>query len=228
MPDYRSDAGLLEHLRIQKENVNQFKSEVGADGDDINEITNDYSNMAAMMDFAPLADEYKTNTYGIKRVLIRGNIGEPIGTLMTAPIFSPPAPLVSAIEKRSRDRDARFKRSKTINEAALLGMDLVDTPNNIAPGTVKPTFEAHPAQMNYESALVIANRGESNMWKALGQKSNATKFTELTSGTGKSGNVTIEPTTPGQPERILVMIQLYKNNELYGQPSDPKYVTFNP
>ncbi|CAN5301665.1 hypothetical protein BH10ACI1_BH10ACI1_20300 [soil metagenome] len=228
MPDYSIDAGLLEHLQKQRQSIEQYKVEADADGADITELGNDVGNMEAIMDFCPLADEYKATAFGIKKKLIRGNIGDSVGVMMTAPTFAPPAPLVAGIEKRSRERDGRFKRSKTMTEAALLALDLVDTPANVIPGTIKPTFDAHPAQMGYESALVIANRGESDMWKALGQKANAAKWFTLTSGTGKSGNVTIEPTTEGQPERILVMIQLYKNNEPYGQPSDPQYVTFNP
>lgn len=228
MPDYSTDAGLLEHLQKQKQSIGQYRAEAGADDDDIRELNNDEGNMEAIMEFCPLADEFKSTAFGIKRVLIRGNIGDSVGTMMTAPTFTPPAELVAGIEKRSRKRDGLWKRSKTMTEAAMIALDLVDTPDNIAPGTIKATFEAHPAQMGLEAALVISNRGKSDMWKALGQKSDATKFSEMTSGTGKSGNVTLQPTTPGQPERILMMIQLYKNNEPYGQPSDPKYVTFNP
>ena len=77
-------------------------------------------------------------------------------------------------------------------------------------------------------AIVVSNRADSTMWKVLGKREDSQKWETLASGTGKAGNVGIEPTEAGKPERLLVMIQLYKNNELYGQPSDPQYVTFNP
>jgi len=228
MPDYNSDAGLLSHLQKQKQTINQFKTEADADADDIASIEQDTANMEFMMEAAPLADEFKTSVYGVKKKLIRGEIGEPLGTIMNAPATTAPFPLVAGIEKRSRERDGRFKRSKTMTEAALIGLDLKDTSSNISSETVKTTFEAHSAQMGYETAIVVANRGKASMWKALGQKANAANWFELGSATGKSANFTITPTTPGQPERLLIRIQLYKDNEPYGQPSDPQYVTFNP
>ena len=57
---------------------------------------------------------------------------------------------------------------------------------------------------------------------------NTEEWTELASGTGKSGNVHITPATEGQPERLELKVQLYKSNEIYGQTSDPTYATFNP
>jgi len=228
MPDYNSDAGLLEHLYKQTQSINQYKNEAGADGAEITELDNDYGNMNAIMDFCPLAEEYKTTAFGIKRTLIRGKIGEPVGDMMNAPAFTPPAALNAGIAERSRERDGRWKRAKTMTEAARIALDLLDTPNNVSPETTKPTFEAHPAQMGYEVALVVAHRGKSNMWKVLAQKANSTKWFELATMTGKSGNISIEPSVEGQPERLLLMIQLYKNNEPYGQPSDPQYVSFNP
>jgi len=96
------------------------------------------------------------------------------------------------------------------------------------PETVQPTLEGFAAQTGYEAALVISNRGKSDMWKVLGRKMNSEKWNQLTSGTGKSGNVRITPTVEGQPERMELMLQLYKANEPYGQPSTPIYLTFNP
>ena len=47
-------------------------------------------------------------------------------------------------------------------------------------------------------------------------------------GTSSPLKVTIQPTTPGQPERLQVRALLTKKNEVIGQPSDPVYVTVNP
>jgi hypothetical protein len=45
---------------------------------------------------------------------------------------------------------------------------------------------------------------------------------------GKSADISITPTTPGDAEQIQVRVQLRKSNADYGQPSDPAYVTVNP
>lgn len=229
MPDYNSDAGLLEHLQIQKQNIAQFKGAAGADDEDIESVMHDHDNMQAILAFCPLADEYKSNAFGIKRALIRGEPGAAVGGLMTAPVFVPPFALVAGIEKRTRERDQRFKRSKTMTEAALLGLDLSGESSSGAVETdFKPSLEAFAAQNGYEAGIIVSNRGRSDMWKVLGRKMNTEKWTELLSGTGKSGNLEIAPATEGQPERMELKLQLYKSNEPYGQASDPVYVTFNP
>lgn len=229
MPDYRNDAGLLEHLRKQSLNIDEFKTDADADGDDISSIKNDYENMKAITEFCPLADEYKMGAFAIKKALIRGEIGEPIGTLMTAPVFTPPSPLVAGIEKRSRERDGRFKRSKTITQTALDALDLSDaSEESLEASEIEPTVEAFPARTGYEAAVVISNRGKSDMWKILGRRKGSENWTELASGTGKSGNLRITPTIAGQPEQLEIAVQLYKNNEPYGQRSQPTYLTVNP
>ena len=45
---------------------------------------------------------------------------------------------------------------------------------------------------------------------------------------GKSADVSVTLTTPGQPEQVQVRVQLLKNNTNYGQLSDASYVTVNP
>ena len=134
----------------------------------------------------------------------------------------------AGLKEQFQKRNARYKLADDYTREIGIALGIVENTEHISPESVKPTFEAHPAQMGYEAALVIANRGKSTMSKALGQKTGSPKWIELASGTGKSINVQITPTTDGQPERLLVMIQLYKDNEPYGQPSDPQYVTFNP
>ena len=228
MPDYDSEAGLLSHLQKQNQNAAQFKNEVGADTDDLASIAQDTANLEFFIELAPIADEFKTSVFGVKKKLIRGAIGEPLGTIMAAPETTAPHPLVAGIERRSRERDQRFKRSKTMTEAALIGMDLNDTPAGIAPETVKPTIEAFPAAGNYEFALVVANRGASDMYDAQIRRKGQETWQTVKSATGKSVNVQIEPTSAGAAEQIQVRVQLKKKDAAYGQPSDPTYVTVNP
>lgn len=94
--------------------------------------------------------------------------------------------------------------------------------------SVKPTLYATSAQSEYLVAVIVGNRGESSMWKIFGRRMNSEKREEIASGTGKSADITIEPTTAGQPEKIELTAVLYKNNEPYGQPSDAVSVTVSP
>lgn len=219
---------LLAMYLLQKANLATYKNEVGATDVDIEAVTFGADNLQYLKDIFDLYEADKKTVAQIKRTVHDGDPDSVIAAFGGFPAFAPPHPLVAGLEALAQKRNRRFKAADGYTREIGIALGIEGDSQKVVPDTVKPTFEAHPAQMGYEAALVIFNRGDSNMWKALGQKANAAKWFELTSGTGKSGNVTIEPTTPNQPERILVMIQLYKNNEPYGQPSDPQYVTFNP
>ncbi len=228
MADYSTDSGLLEHIQKQKQSINQYKSEANADGDDITELINDADNMEAMMEFCPLTDEFKMTAYGLKRMLVRGNVGDSIGEMMTAPTFTPPAPLVAGIEKRSRERDGRWKRSKTMTEAAMLALDLVDTANNISPESIHPTIQVSGAQTGYLFSVTVTGRGLADMWDVLILRKGSNTWVNVKTATGKSIDVVVQPTTPGEAEQMQVRVQLKKNNANYGQPSAIVYVTINP
>ncbi|HEX8369837.1 MAG TPA: hypothetical protein VF604_14925 [Pyrinomonadaceae bacterium] len=228
MPNYASDAALLNHLQIQKSNIDQYAAAAGASAADIASIQEDYTNTEWILNFCPLAEEYKTTAFGIKLKFLRGELNEPLGAFVDAPDASPPAALKAGVEKRSRERDQRFLHSATMNEAARLALDLVDESSNISQHSVKPTVEAFAAAGNYEFALVAANRGKSDMYDVQVRRKGSETWTVVKSATGKSANVTVAPTTPGQPEQLQVRVQLKRKNENYGQPSDPVYVTVNP
>jgi hypothetical protein len=228
MPDYATDAGLLNHLQIQNSNIDQYAAAAGASVADIASIQEDYANMDWIVKFSSLVDEYKTTAFGIKRKFLRGELNESLGTFVDAPDASPPAALKAGVEKRSRERDQRFLHSTTMTEAARLALDLVNAPPNISPDAVKPSVETFPAAGNYEFALVVANRGNSDMYDVQARRKGSETWTTIQSATGKSANVTVQPTTPGQAEQLQIRVQLKRKNQSYGQPSDPVYVTVNP
>ena len=228
MPDYDSDVGLLNHLRIQKQSIEQFKAEVGASAADIAELIRDCDNMEAIMEFCELVDEYKTTAHGIKRVLIRGNDGDSVGEMMSAPTLTLTTPTSAGIEKRSRERDQLWKRQKTATEAAKLALDLIDTPSNAVPETAKPKIQTNSAQTGYTFSIIVSNRGDADMWDVLILRKGATAWELAKTANGRSVDVTITPTAAGQPEQFQARVQLKKKNQNYGQPSDIVYVTVNP
>lgn len=228
MPNYASDARLLNHLQIQKANIEQYKLEAGASGADITSIQEDHDNMDWIMNFVLLVNEYSGTAFGIKKNFLRGKIGEPLGNFADAPAAVPPSALKAGVEKRSRERDQRFLRSTTMTEAARLALDLVDTPSNISPDSVKPTVQAYPVAGNYEFALAVANRGDSDMYDVQERRKGSETWKTAQSATGKSVTVTVTPTTLGQAEQLQIRVQLKRKNANYGQPSDPVYVTVNP
>jgi len=78
-------------------------------------------------------------------------------------------------------------------------------------------------------AVVIANRGESDMWDVQIAKVGTGTFTVAKSATGKSTDVTVQgdAENPG-PIQLQVRVQLKRNNNNYGIISDIVLVTVNP
>ena len=226
---------LLAMALLQKDNLNKYKTDVGATGDEIASVEAAAENLQYLKDYLLMVEADKMTVTQIKRAVYDG---DGVSNFAGFPAFAPPHPLVAGLKDEFQKRNARYKLADGYTREIGIALGIVENAEQISPGEVQPTFEAYPAQMGYSATIAVANRGKSSMWKALAQKTNGADWfeltntgstdPELTSATGKSGDVKAVPTTPGQPERLLVRIQLYRNNEPYGQPSDPKYVTFNP
>lgn len=226
---YRTEARFLQHLQAQKANIEQFKNEVGADAAMIQQTKDDADVMEFLMETCNLADNFKKTSFGIKKQFFSIKTSPPIGDFSAAPSTTPPAVMLAGAEKRARERDQYFLRSPNLTEAAKIALDLIGEESDpIAPDEIKPQITAHPAQYNYEFALVVSDRGEADMYDVLYQRADTPKWQIAKSGTGKSVNVTLEPTEAGKPEQILVCVQLKKKDKNYGTPSDPVYVTINP
>lgn len=65
-------------------------------------------------------------------------------------------------------------------------------------------------------------------FKVQVQKNGSETWTDNAFATSNPVEVTITPTTAGQPERVLVRAVLLQKNQPVGQPSDPTFVTVNP
>jgi len=100
-------------------------------------------------------------------------------------------------------------------------------PANIIPADVKPTLNLHAAEHGYEVSLVVGGRNGVTNWDVYITRKGGSR-TKLTNGEGKSCDIVVPPTTPGEAEQIQLDVQLRKSNANYGQPSNPVYVTINP
>jgi len=101
-------------------------------------------------------------------------------------------------------------------------------PDGISEEDVKPTLKLFPAIENYDFSAVVEGRGKSDQnelqIRVMGQE----KFESFLKFTGKSCDAQYKPTPEGQPVKLELRLQLYRNNQKYGQPSNPVYLTLNP
>ena len=219
---------LLAKLEVQEEYVPSYQTEIGATAGDITEITRDKTILRFVVDRGNIVEAGKKATNAIKVHVFEGDEDIAVANYPVFPTDAPPAALVGGCLGRFRERNQRFKSAKGYTKEIGIALGIEDTQQGVVPESVKPTLVATPAQTGYLAAAVIGNRAESSMWKIFGRRLNSENRQEIASGTGKSGDITITPTTPGQPEKMELTVQLYKNNEPYGQLSDAVAVTFNP
>ena len=219
---------LLEKLDLQDENLPKYKTEVGATDDDIAEITRDKTILSEAVDRANLVEAGKKATNSIKDHVFDGDENIPVADYPTLPNGAPAVAFVGGCLPRFRARNKRFKAAKDYTKTIGIALGIEESSDPISPANVKATLDASAAQTGYLAAVVVGNRADSNMWKIFGRRMNSEKQEQIASGTGKSADITITPTTAGQPEKIELTAQLYKNNQPYGQPSDAVYVTVSP
>ena len=193
----------------------------------MSEITNDAGNVEWIIGFATLVEEYSGTAFTVKRAFLRGEPGVAIGAFATAPANVPPSPLVAGVEKRSRERDQRFKRSVTMTEAALSALDLVDSQAPTNPTSVQPEIHVSAAQTGGMFAIVVSKRGESTLWEVQIRRKDG-DWESAGRYNSKSADMTVALTTPGQPMQIDVRVLLLKDNAPYGQLSMFMTVTINP
>ncbi len=219
---------LVAMLLLQAANLPTYQTEVGATAADITAVNEELAVLQYLADYLELIDANKKTVTKIKQTAYNGEMDEKPTSFPVFPAAAPPFTVAAGGLERAAKRNRRFKAADgyTKDIGVALGIDGDSAPD--APETIVPPLEAFPAQSGYEAAIVIRNRGKSDMWKLSGRRMNAEKWTELTSGTGKGGNVEITPTTAGNPERLELKSQLLKANEPYGQQSNPIYATFNP
>ena len=224
----RTPEKLLEKLELQDENLPVYKTEVGTTDDDIAEIKRDKTILSEVLDRANIVEAGKKTTNSIKDHVYNGDENVAVADYPTLPNGAPTEPFVGGCLQRFNARNKRFKAAKGYTKTIGIALGIEESSDPISPANVKATLDATAAQSGYLAAVVVGNRAESNMWKIFGRRLNSEKQEQIASGTGKSADITITPTTAGQPEKIELTAQLYKNNQPYGQPSDAVYVTVSP
>ncbi len=139
-----------------------------------------------------------------------------------------PDEVPTGIEKFIRDirREVVGLTNYSKADGEALGFEAT-APANIVPADVKPTIQITAAAHGYAASIVVSNRSGIEMWDVYILRKGG-EWTKLTTCSGKSADVTITPTVPGEAEQCQIYVQLRRSNANFGQPSQPDYVTFNP
>lgn len=217
-------------LNLMVKNLPTFQTEVGATAADLTWVNETYANMVYVRDICSTIDADKKASFDIKQSLFNGEKGSTVSDFPTFPVVTVPnAPLVGGVLFMLRDMAKRFMLGPgyTKEIGIALGID-GNPPEKAVEADVKPSIDLFPAQTGSHFSIVVTGREESDQWEVQILRSGATTWETIKTATGKSADVHVNLTTPGQPEQIQVRVQLIKNNAPYGQLSDAAYVTVNP
>lgn len=192
-------------------------------------VQNDNDVMQFLVDVFVQMDAFKEAMRQYRIIITQGNIGEPTPDLPPMPNFVLPKIIPTGMFERLNDLRERILVAPNYTDeiGALLGI-LPQTPGSISPADVKIKIKAFAAATTYIFTLVTAERGEAMMWDVYVLRKGAAGWEKIGTYSGKSADIQVTPTTPGEAEQMQVRAQGRKNNQNYGQPSDPVYVTVNP
>lgn len=226
---YETIARFMIHLQRQNESVDQFGDELGLSGGQKNQLKKDAAISVWITDYCDDLRSCGLTATGVKGRFFSTDDETPAGALKTAPDATPPFEVLAGAIKRSKELD-RLMLAHKPSEAAKIAMDLYGDGDGrkLSPDDVKPTTVCEVLDEPYAFKTIVRNIGDADQKEIQIRRLNQEKWETVKTGTGRAIKATITPTEEGKSERIEVRIRLYRKDELYGQPSDPQYITLNP
>ena len=219
---------LIECLAAQMANLDTYKNKVGATAQDITDVTEMHNNLVGIDNHSDLTNSNKEATTAVKTAVYVGTVGDPVANPPTTPAFVFATTPLSGGREITMNRNKRFMLgpaySVEIGEALMIEAPASQA---VVPAEAKPQLNLFGAATNHHFSCVVEKRADSDMWQLWIQRKGGNWELEGTYN-GKSVDVSLSLTTPGEPEQILARVQLRKNNADYGQVSEPAYVTLNP
>lgn len=195
---------------------------------DLTAIAGDSVILLALANIAVELSAYEKAVRQYRIIITEGDIGDPTPAFPALPVYSSPAGGTTGLFERLDDFVKRIRAAPAYTDqtGALLGI-LPSSPTPPPLSELKPVVKASESFSGYKFNVDVTRLGMPS-FKIQVQKDGSEAWQDAAFATSNPVEVTITPTTPGKPERVLVRAFLMKSNEPVGQPSDPTYVTVNP
>jgi hypothetical protein len=158
-------------------------------------------------------------------------IGEPTPAFPADPSFTLPNVVATGINQRLDELVDRVLAAPgyTNEIGALLGI-IPTGPTGPGANTpvdeLKPVIKTSQSFSDYKFTVNVTRLGQSG-YKVQIQRDGG-EWIDAGFATTNPLVITVTPTDPGKPERIMVRAILLNQNQPVGEPSDPTYVTVNP
>lgn len=173
-------------------------------------------------------DNFKKAVIDFRISLTEGNTGDPQPVFPVENFAAPPNDVPAGIFERLDNLRSRILLSPTYTDEIGAALGIIPGEKPSAPvETLKPVIKATPLSAPYKLSVDVTRLGMPG-YRVEFQRAGSSTWELGAFATSNPCEFAITPTTPGEPERILVRAILLKNNEQVGEPSDPTYVTVNP
>lgn len=204
---------------------------LGLTASDMLVVTSDNTAMKAIGEVTVELEAYKEAVRQYRILITEGNPNDPSPQFPALPTYTAPAGVGPGMFDRLVKLVDRIRVAQTYTPevGALLGIIPKSTSagGNTPEADLKPALKASESVMQYKFSTNVTRLG-APAFKIQVQKQGQSTWSDVAFATNNPCEVTITPTNPGEPERILVRALLMKDNSPVGQPSDPTYVTVNP
>lgn len=194
---------------------------------DVTVVDADHALLQSIAAISMELDTYAAAVRQYRIIVTEGDIGDPTPAFPAMPGYVIAAAVPTGLFERLDNlvKRIRVAPNYTNEIGALLGIMTSPTPS--PEPEPKPAIKASESFSVYKFSLNCTRMGY-NAFKVQIQRSNSDTWQDAAFATSNPCEITVTPTTAGQPERIMVRAVLLEKNEPIGQPSDPTYVTVNP
>lgn len=190
-------------------------------------LTNDRDVMDMLANSALLLKAYMKAVREFRVYITQSDVGDPQPEWPTPPTLSMTGTPTGLFERLDRVvKRIRTSPNYTPEIGALLGILPASTARPPV-NDLKPVITVTGAADDYAFTM-NATRFGMTAYKVQVQRTGQTSWADIGFSQERSFTVSVTPTTPGQPERVLVRAVLMQNSQPVGVPSDPAYVTVNP
>ena len=191
-------------------------------------VANDNIIVQFVAEAATAVDAFAEANRQYRYLVMEGDIGSPMPLIPDYTAPGAPSEVPAGIFERLDNLVKRIRLSPTYTDeaGALLGI-IPSNPSRTPEADLKPVIKASESLSQYKFTVNVTRLGMPQL-KIQVQKMGQATWNDVAFATSNPAQVTVTPTTPGQPERVLVRAILQDRQTDVGIPSDPTYVTVNP
>jgi hypothetical protein len=190
-------------------------------------VQDDNSVMQFLPQTRPSAEAYLKALRQYANDIRELGVGQPTPAFPADPSFTLPNVIATGLNQRLIELiDRIYAAPAYTNETgALLGI-LASEQQAVAESELKPAISVSQSISDFTFSVNVTRLGQPG-FKIQIQRSGESTWTDAAFATSNPCVVTVTPTTPAQPERIMVRAILMNHNQPTGLPSDTVAVTIN-